>query len=550
MTRVLRFFGALLLVGALAGGGYWLYRSRGGAAGDTATGTYTQIVTVTRGDLRSAVTVVGELAAVQSADLTFARLSGTAPLLTLDIQPGNTVTAGQVLAAVDPAPSQQALDQARSDLQAAEKKLADLATPTTALDIARADLAIARAELQVQQAQNTLADLLQPDIAALRVAAADAQVALAQARADLLAQQDNAAAAEQLARLKDVEATAAAEHARLARETYSDVYHQDRLLVAFNEMLDAADARITAETQAQVAALRAQMQVRKAERTLADAQAALRDAQAANDPTSSAGLKLARARLDVRDAEVALLAAREARAKLDAGPEAATLAAAQTDVARKRLAVADAEAALTGATLRAPFAGTVLEVPVAAGDGVTANTNIATIADLGRLRVVASVDETTIRRVAAGQTAEVTFDALPGQALAGVVESVPLQGKLQGGVTVYQVPVALADTAGLPLLVGLTANVAVQTGQVTDALLVPALALQKVGGMYQVQVPNTVDPAGAAETVPVEVGLSDGTYTQVLRGLNEGDQVIVTLSEGDDMFGFGFMRSSRPPRGP
>ena len=41
--------------------------------------------------------------------------------------------------------------------------------------------------------------------------------------------------------------------------------------------------------------------------------------------------------------------------------------------------------------------------------------------------------------------------------------------------------------------------------------------------------PNTTDPNGAAEAVPVEVGLSDGTYTQITKGLNAGDSVLVQL---------------------
>ena len=80
-------------------------------------------------------------------------MSGTAPLVTLDVTAGNTVTAGQVLATIDPAAYQQALDQARSDLQAAEEKLADLKVPATELDIAQADLAIAKAEQSLAQAQ-------------------------------------------------------------------------------------------------------------------------------------------------------------------------------------------------------------------------------------------------------------------------------------------------------------------------------------------------------------------------------------------------------------
>jgi hypothetical protein len=58
---------------------------------------------------------------------------------------------------------------------------------------------------------------------------------------------------------------------------------------------------------------------------------------------------------------------------------------------------------------------------------------------------------------------------------------------------------------------------------------VPAMALQRANGGYVVEVPNTSDPSGEPETVPVQIGLSNGTYTQIVKGLNPGDQVIVQL---------------------
>ena len=197
---------------------------------------------------------------------------------------------------------------------------------------------------------------------------------------------------------------------------------------------------------------------------------------------------------------------------------------------KKRLAVSDAEAALAGTQLVAPFDGTILETNVSEGDQVTANTAILTLANLKTLQVVASVDETTIRQVSEGQDAVITFDAFPGQSFTGKVLAVPLQGTLQGDVMVYAVPLSLTGAEKLALRVGMTANVEIQVEQVTDALLVPTIALQQSNNLYQVLVPNTTDPAGEPEAVPVEIGLSDGTYTQITKGLNVGDKVLVEVS--------------------
>ena len=531
MKRIIRPLILILLLVALVAGGYWYYRNRSASTAAAAASTnFTQVVDVTRGNLSAAISVVGELDAVENAELAFERMSGTAKLESLLVKAGNTVKAGQVLATIDATPYQQALDQAKSDLQAAEETLAELKTPTTALDIAKADLTIATAEYQGQQAQDTLANLLQPDLAQLKVNVADAQSTLAQAQASLVAAKSDTAAQDQLAKLRDTEAELTVEHGRLATENYSDPFYQDRLQVAYNKMMDAVDARVTAEVQPQVNTLKAQMQVRKAEQSLADAQKALADAQAGAKASTDAALTLAKAQLAVKDAEVALATAQDARAKLDEGADAVTLASAQADVDKKRLAVADAETALAGTKLTAPFDGTVLQTNVAVGDVIAANTSILSLANLNNLQVLASVDETTIRRVSAGQPAQITFDAVPGQTLQGQVGDVPLQGTLQGGVMVYEVPISLVGAEKLPLLVGMTANVKVAVGQAENALLVPAMALQKANGMYQVLVPNTVDPAGQPEAVPVEVGLSDGSYTQIVRGLNDGDKVMVELS--------------------
>ena len=548
-----RFFGILflaLIIAALGYGGYRLYRSRQtetAAASSAANGTFTQVVAAQRGDLNSAITVVGELAATQSADLAFEEMSGTAPLVTLAVAAGNTIKAGQVLATIDPAAYQQALDQAKSDLQAAEEKLADLKEPATALDMARADLTIAQAEYQIKKAQGALDDLQNPDLDELQQKVANAQASLTQAKASLVAAQTDTAAKDQLEKLRDAEAEATIEHGRLAAETYADTYFQDRLQVAHNKMMNATDTRVTTEVQAQLNLLKAQMQVRQAEQKLAEEQEALADAKAGSD-----ALTLANARLAAREAEVALAAARDARSQLDEGADATELAATQADVDQKRLAVQDAEQALAGTQLTAPFAGTILQTHVDPGDNIAANTRILTLANLQQLQVLASVDKTTIRRVAAGQPAQITFDALPGQTLAGQVGEVPLQGSLQGGVMVYEVPIGVDGAQNLPLLTGMTANVQIQTGQAANALLIPSMALQKVSGMYQVLVADPADPTAEPQAVPVEVGLSDGAYTQIVRGLNDGDQVVVQMSSADNnsfFGGFGMMGGGGPPPG-
>lgn len=540
MKRIIRILVLVVIVAAVAAGGYWLYQTRFAPA-PTAAQTFTQIVPVRQGTLSNSISVVGELDAETSQDLAFQSIDGTANLMTLTVAAGNVVKKGQVLATIDKTLYQQALDQAKSDLQAAEKALAELKTPATALQVSQADLAIAQANYAIQAAQSALEDLEHPDLAALQQAVDDAKIALAKAQSDLVSKQSDETADQDLYDLQVAEATPVAEYNRLASETYSDEFYQDRLRVAFNKMMDAQDARVTFEIQAQADLLAAQTAVRKAQQSIVDAQKALADAQ-----TGSNAFEIKKAQLAVDKAKVDLAQAQSDRAALDAGADPADLAAAQADVDKKRLAVTDAETALANTELKAPFDGTVLETNVRVGDELTNNTVILTVADLTNLQILASVDETTIRRVKKGQTAQVSFDAFPGQIFKSTVLSVPLQGELQNDVMVYQVPLSLEGLADLPARVGMTANVNIETEQASNALIVPTIALQRVRGQYQVMLANPNDSTAAPVATPVEVGLSDGTFTQIVQGLKEGDQVVMTLTaanqNGNSPFGGGNFR--------
>ena len=219
-------------------------------------------------------------------------------------------------------------------------------------------------------------------------------------------------------------------------------------------------------------------------------------------------------------------------------PVAADGSAAESAVADAQQAVTNAEADLAATTLVAPFAGTVLSVASSQGSRITSSSAILTLANLSQLQVVAGVDETMIRQVQKGQRVSLTFDAFPGQQFSGEVLSVPLQGKLQGDVMVYSVPISISGVEELNLKVGMTANVEIAVGEVTGALLVPKMAVQQRASGYVVLTPNP-DPAGAPLEVPVEVGLSDGIFTEIRSGLNEGDSIIVPLDKGEEQFPFG-----------
>ena len=190
----------------------------------------------------------------------------------------------------------------------------------------------------------------------------------------------------------------------------------------------------------------------------------------------------------------------------------------------------------------APFDGTIITTGADVGDLVGVSTKIATIADLNDLEITAYVGETEISKLKLGQVANITFDAFPGLRFQGEVLEIPLEGSLSQSIVTYEVRVSLGAVEDVDISPGMTANLTIVVGEAEDALLVPSLAIQQSddGNVVILQ-----DPSGSTVVTPIQVGLSDGLYVEVLRGLVEGDQVLVQYQTEETqmmMPGGGMMR--------
>ena len=248
--------------------------------------------------------------------------------------------------------------------------MADLQTPPTALEIAQADVTVATAEQTLEQAKSDLADLRNADLTALENAVKDAQDSLT-----LLQLQSEQAQRDSLAKSE--------------RDLQYSVYWYERRIEQLKALKNpnrGADARSWPKDEVALANARTDLarvqsqreltrQAREAE--LAQAQVALAEAQEALAEAQAGGdkLALAQAQLAVSEAEVTLQAAQEARTELDEGADATKVATAQAAVDKKRLAVSNAEIALAGTQLVAPFDGTILETNASEGDRVSASSH-------------------------------------------------------------------------------------------------------------------------------------------------------------------------------
>jgi HlyD family secretion protein len=119
---------------------------------------------------------------------------------------------------------------------------------------------------------------------------------------------------------------------------------------------------------------------------------------------------------------------------------------------------------------------------------------------------------------------DVTFDAVPDLTRRGTVLGVGPAASASSGVISYYVTVLLNETDPR-LRNGQTALAAIRTEELRDVLAVPNSAVRRSGGQTTVMV---VGPGGVRRTVPFQAGEVGDTMTQVVSGLSEGDQVVVT----------------------
>jgi len=501
---------AAIVVAGAAGGVLWARHNKGAA-------TLLQTYTVARGNISATVTCTGEVYAPRQAALSFdvTRI----PLIELKVAPGQQVKAGDVLARIDPTSLQRAVDQAQADLTVAQDNLEKTRNPYTQLDLTKAQLAVSTAEVALADAKKNLQAVANPDIAALQAAADDAAVALKNAQAQLVAAQNDTSNAAQLRTLEY--------EAHWYEQNYADAQvkfqkgqiDQQKLDWEYSNMLAAEERLRVAQAKADAAITSAQNQLSKAEKANREAQDALAKGKRGPDP-----VELARAQNQVTQAQYNLDKAREDLAAIQAGPSAKDVEVAQAKVTSARATLEAAQAALKAATMTAPFDGTVVSVGAAVGDLVSSGTTVVTLADLSNLQARAIIDETDIGNVQVGQQATITFDAFPGVRFQGQVLEVPLQGTLSQNILTYQVPVSLKGIADVALKPGMTANITIAVGHRENVLLIPALAVQQGDQDNVVLVQDS--PSQPPTETPVVLGLSDGMYVEVKRGLNEGDRVV------------------------
>jgi len=224
--------------------------------------------------------------------------------------------------------------------------------------------------------------------------------------------------------------------------------------------------------------------------------------------------------------------------------EAAQLSYRQSkeQVATANESVRRAQTNLGYATITSPIDGVVLSKSVEEGQTVAASFNTPELfkiaQDLTNMRVVADVDEADIGDVKEGERVTFTVDAYPDDTFEGSVTQVRQEATTTNNVVTYEVVIS-APNAQLKLKPGLTASVTIYTAEKTGVLSVPSKALRFTPTKETVDNKKIVDCNGnnkvwilagnEIKAVPVSIGMTDGTHTQIMSGLKEGQEIITEL---------------------
>jgi HlyD family secretion protein len=499
MRKWLIIIAVIILVG---GGAYYfgIYRP----AGQAASASDLQIQNAARGSLTATVGATGIVHANQTATLSW-QTSGTVG--EVNVQIGDQVTTGSVLASLERTSLPQTVILAQADLVNAQKALDDLMN---------SQLQQAKAQQAVEDARKALEDAQNPDLVEAKAAqaVADAQKTVDEAERNLRWAKSPASqsyideAKSQVVLTKDQLDKAKEKFGPYANKSEDNVTRA-RLqseMAAAQQRYDAAVRQLNnlqgTTNETDISVLEANVATAKAQ--LLEAQ---RDYERKKDGTSPAELALLEAQLEEANREWE---------RIKDGPD-------PQDVEAARARVAAAQATLNQAQLTAPIDGVVTDVISKPGDQVSPGAPAFRLDDLSHLLIDVQVSEVDINKIRPGQTVNLTFDAILDKEYNGVVNQVDVVGTTNQGVVDFTVTVELTD-ADQAVKTGMTAAVNIVVNELQDVLLVPNRAVRVLEGERVVYVLKD----GRAQPVNITLGASSDTVSEVIDGdLKEGDPIVL-----------------------
>jgi len=176
--------------------------------------------------------------------------------------------------------------------------------------------------------------------------------------------------------------------------------------------------------------------------------------------------------------------------------------------------------------IKAPIDGKIILKNKKVNETVSAGGNtqpLMVVADISKMKFDMKIDELDINKLKLGQSVNVSADSLPDKTLVGQITSIADKGTATNGVSYYLVEVTVNEPGSLKTGMNVNAKTIVSDKQ--NILTVPASAVWKKDGKTFVSLP--ADENGKSKEVNVEIGISNKDLIEVVKGLNEGDTIVI-----------------------
>lgn len=222
------------------------------------------------------------------------------------------------------------------------------------------------------------------------------------------------------------------------------------------------------------------------------------------------------------------------QAEADYNNQAGVIKQAEASLSSARLSYSQ-----LSATITAPMSGVVSNLSITPGltisggsststIGSNTNSNTGSSQTVGTItlkdstpQAVVNLTEIDVVKVKPGQKVTLTLDALPDKTFTGKVSAINTNGSVSSGVTTYPTTITF-DTAVDTIYPNMAVNATIITDIKDNVILVPSAAVQTTNGQSVVRVMRN----GQITQVPVEIGSSNDTQTEIISGVNVGDEVI------------------------
>lgn len=221
-------------------------------------------------------------------------------------------------------------------------------------------------------------------------------------------------------------------------------------------------------------------------------------------------------------------------ADANARAKQASCDAAKSDIKRAQAQTHVAQAGIERTILAAPFAGVVARITGEVGEYTTPSPpGVPTppavdLIDDSCLYVSAPMDEVDAPKIKVGQYARVTLDAMPGEVFEGKVRRIaPYVTEIEKQARTVEIEVDFEQPAKQHLLVGYSADVETIIEQRDDILRIPTQAIRQDNKVFVLDADNKL------EERQLDTGLSNWSFTEVISGLNEGDQVLLSFDQDE-----------------